>query len=64
MPAELGLHIAARVERLAGLDNEEVLGVNIRVLGKIEVLLSDEDSLSEEVLAKRVSFRETAPSEE
>jgi len=50
LPRELGLDIAARVERLQSLDNEQVLGVDIGVLGKVEVLLGDEDTLSEEVL--------------
>jgi hypothetical protein len=50
LPRELGLDIAARVERLQSLDNEQVLGVDIRVLGKVEVLLSDENTLAEEVL--------------
>lgn len=50
LPRELGLDIAARVERLQSLDNEKVLGVDIRVLGKVEVLLGDENTLAEEVL--------------
>lgn len=50
LPRELGLDIAARVERLQSLDNEQVLGVDIRVLGKVEVLLGDENTLAEEVL--------------
>jgi hypothetical protein len=51
LPRELSLDIAARVERLKSLDNEQVLGVDIGVLGKVEVLLGDEDTLTEEVLA-------------
>lgn len=51
LPRELSLDVAAGGERLAGLDDEEVLGVDIGVLGKVEVLRSDEDTLSEEVLA-------------
>lgn len=50
LPRELSLDIAAGVERLEGLDNEEVLGVNVGVLGKVEILLRDEDALTEEVL--------------
>jgi hypothetical protein len=50
LPRELGLDIAARVERLQSLDDEQVLGVDIRVLGKVEVLLGDENTLAEEVL--------------
>lgn len=51
LPRELSLDIAAGVERLASLDDEQVLGVDIGVLGKVEVLLGNEDTLSEEVLA-------------
>lgn len=50
LPRELGLDIAAGVERLQSLDDEEVLGVDIGVLGEVEVLLRDEDALAEEVL--------------
>lgn len=50
LPREAGLDIATGVERLAGLDDIKVLGVNVGVLGQVEVLLSDEDTLSEEVL--------------
>lgn len=50
LPREAGLHVAARVERLAGLDDIEVLGVDIGVLGKVEVLRGDEHALTEEVL--------------
>lgn len=50
LPRELSLDIAAGVERLASLDDEQVLGVDIGVLGKVEVLLGNEDTLSEEVL--------------
>ena len=49
LPAELGLEEAARGERLAGLDDEEVLGVDLAVLA-LEVLLRDEHALAEEVL--------------
>lgn len=45
LPRELGLDVAAGVEGLAGLDHEEVLGVNFAVLGKVEVLLSHEHTL-------------------
>lgn len=50
LPRELSLDVAAGVERLKGLDNEEVLGVDIGVLRKVEVLLRDQHALSEEVL--------------
>jgi hypothetical protein len=52
LPRELGLDVASGVEGLKSLDNEQVLGVDIGVLGKVEVLLGDEDTLSEEVLAE------------
>lgn len=51
LPRELSLDIAPRVERLAGLDDEEVLGVDVGVLGEVEVLLGNEHALAEEVLA-------------
>lgn len=50
LPGELGLDIAARGEGLARLDDEQVLGVDIGVLGEVEVLGSDEYALAEEVL--------------
>lgn len=50
LPRETSLDIAAGVERLAGLDDEEVLGVDIGVLGEVEVLRGDENALTEEVL--------------
>ena len=50
LPGELSLDVAAGVQRLERLDNEKVLGVDIGVLGKVEVLLRDQHALSEEVL--------------
>lgn len=50
LPGELGLDIAAAGQGLASLDDKEVLGVDIRVLGEVEVLLRDEHALTEEVL--------------
>lgn len=35
---------------MAGLYDIEVLGVNVVVLGEVEVLLGDENTLAEEVL--------------
>lgn len=55
LPRELGLDIAARVEGLESLDDEEVLGVDIGVLGEVEVLGSHEHTLTEEVLDLEVS---------
>lgn len=50
LPAELSFDVAAGSEGLSSLDDEQVLGVNIGVLGEVEVLLRDEDTLAEEVL--------------
>lgn len=50
LPRELGLDIAAGGEGLASLDDEQVLGVDIGVLGEVEVLGGDEYTLAEEVL--------------
>lgn len=50
LPRKLSLYIAAGSEGLSSLDDEQVLGVNIGVLGEVEVLLRDEDTLAEEVL--------------
>ena len=50
LPRELRLDVAARRERLARLDDEQVLGVDVVVLGQVEVLLGDEYALAEEVL--------------
>ena len=50
LPRELGLEEAARCERLAGLDDVEVSGINFAVLGQVEVFLGDEHALTEEVL--------------
>lgn len=55
LPAELGLEEAARGERLAGLDDIEVLGVDFVVLGEVEVLLRDEHALAEEVLVDELA---------
>lgn len=45
LPRELSLDKAAGVQGLEGLDDIEVLGVNVTVLGKVEVLLGHEHSL-------------------
>ena len=45
LPGELGLEVTARGQGLASLDDIEVLGVNVAVLGLVEVLLCDEDTL-------------------
>jgi hypothetical protein len=46
----LSLDIATGGERLAGLDDEKVLGVNVVVLGKVVILLCNENTFTEEVL--------------
>jgi hypothetical protein len=51
----LGLDVAAGSERLAGLDNVKVLGINIVVLWEVVVLLCDEHALTEEVLVDLLS---------
>lgn len=50
LPGELSLDVTTRRERLASLDNVEVLGVNVVVLWKVVVLFRDEYTLAEEVL--------------
>lgn len=50
LPGELSLDVAAGSEGLAGLDDVEVLRVNVVVLREVVVLLGDEDTLTEEVL--------------
>ena len=46
----MSLDIAAGGKRLAGLDDVEILSVNIVVLWEVVILLRDEDTLTEEVL--------------
>lgn len=50
LPRELRLDISTRVQRLARLDDIEIGGVDLAVLGLVIVLLGDEDTLAEEVL--------------
>jgi len=50
LPGELGLEVTARGQGLAGLDDIEVLGVNVAVLGLVEVLLCDENTLCVELV--------------
>lgn len=50
LPGELGLDVAARGQRLASLDDVQVLGVDFGVLGQVVVLSGDENALTEEVL--------------
>ena len=52
-PGELLVDVATRLERLQGLDNVQVGAVDLRVLGKVEVLLGHHDTLTEEVLVDR-----------
>jgi hypothetical protein len=51
----LGLDVAAGGKRLAGLDNVEVLGVNVVVLWEVVVLFCDEHALTEQVLVDLLS---------
>ena len=51
----MGLDVAAGSERLAGLDNVKVLGINVVVLWEVVVLLCDEHALTEEVLVDLLS---------
>jgi len=55
LPRELGLDIATGSEGLAGLDDVEILGVDVVVLWEVVVLLCDEHSLTEEVLVDLLS---------
>ena len=48
LPGELGLEVTTGGQGLASLDDIEVLGVNVAVLGLVEVLLCDEDTLCRE----------------
>jgi len=57
LPGELGLDIAARVEGLEGLDYVEVLGLDLLMLGKVIVLLCDDNALAEEVLVDLLAIR-------
>jgi hypothetical protein len=50
LPRELSLDESLRSEGLHGLDNLEVSDGHVGVLGSVEVLGSDEDTLLEEVL--------------
>ena len=45
LPGELGLEVTTGGQGLASLDDIEVLGVNVTVLGLVEVLLCDENTL-------------------
>ena len=55
LPRELGLDITTGGKRLAGLDNVEILGVDVVVLWEIVVFLRDEYTLTEEVLVDLLS---------
>jgi hypothetical protein len=45
LPRELSLDVASRGQRLHSLDDVKVLGVNILMLGLVEVLLGDNNTL-------------------
>jgi len=55
LPRELSLDVAAGGERLAGLDDEEILSVNVVVLWEVVILLCNEHTLTEEVLVDLLS---------
>jgi len=55
LPRELGLDESLGSEGLHGLDNLEVSDGHVGVLGSVEVLGSDEDTLLEEVLVDLTS---------
>ena len=55
LPRELSLDVTTGGERLAGLDDEKVLGVNVVVLWEVVVLLRDKHTLTEEVLVDLLS---------
>jgi len=55
LPRELRLDIAAGGKRLTGLDNVEILGVDVVVLWEVVVFLCDEHTLTEEVLVDLLS---------
>lgn len=50
LPRELRLQVIPRRERLAGFDDEEVLGVYLGMLRKVVVFLGHENTLLKEVL--------------
>jgi len=52
----LSLDVAAGGKRLAGLDDVEVLGINVTVFGKVEVLLSHEYTLYKTQLISIISI--------
>lgn len=45
LPRELSLDVTLRGQRLESLDNVQVLGVNLLVLGLVEVLLGNNNTL-------------------
>ena len=45
LPRELSLEVAPGGERLAGLDHEEILGVDFAMLREVEVFLRNENAL-------------------
>lgn len=61
LPGELSLDIATGGQGLGGLDDEEVLGVDVGVLGKVVVLLGDEYTLAEEVLENKLPSTAVPP---
>lgn len=62
LPRELGLDVASRGQRLHGLDDVEVLGVDVLMLRLVEVLLGDKNALCELAKVQRnLCEKETWP---
>ena len=55
LPRELSLDVTTGGERLAGLDNVEVPGVDVVMLWEVVVLLCDKYTLTEQVLVDLLS---------
>lgn len=48
LPGKLGLDVSSRIERLEGLDNKDILSVDILMLREVEVLLGNKNTLCNE----------------
>lgn len=55
LPRELGLDVTLGGQGLHGLDDPQVLDINLLVLGLVEVLLGNSNTLLEEVLVDLLS---------
>ena len=45
LPGKLGLDVASGIERLEGFDDIDILSVDILMLGEVEVLLGNKNTL-------------------